>query len=116
VSLLIFFFVYFAEEMSTIAAKLRKSKAAKEKRQAAVLGSSSTAAPSTGGDNTDNARGNTVVVDLDDTGVNVEIQSRPTKVARVDQVNASATSRVLSAAPKFVLVGTKCVLVHTLKF
>ncbi|GAU46048.1 hypothetical protein TSUD_191190 [Trifolium subterraneum] len=91
------------QEMSTIAAKFRKSKAAKEKRQAAVLDSSSNAAPSPGGDNTDNARGNSVIVDLEDVVVNAENQSRPAKVARVEQVNATATGRVLPASPKFVL-------------
>ncbi|GAU31939.1 hypothetical protein TSUD_288730 [Trifolium subterraneum] len=90
-------------EMSFIAVKLRKSKAAKEKRQAAVLGSSSVTAPSPGGDHIDNARGNTVVVDLDDAVVNVENQPRPSKVARVEQGNASATGRVLSSSSKFVL-------------
>ncbi|GAU40602.1 hypothetical protein TSUD_28080 [Trifolium subterraneum] len=60
-------------EMSSIAAKVRKSKAAKEKRQAAVLGSSSTAVPSLGGDGNDNARGNAVVVDLEDVAVNANI-------------------------------------------
>ncbi|GAU47764.1 hypothetical protein TSUD_193010 [Trifolium subterraneum] len=90
-------------EMSSIAAKLRKSKAAKEKRQAAVLGSSSTTVPSLGGDDTDNARGNTVIVDLEDTVVNADHQSRPAKVARVDQANISATGRVSPASPRFVL-------------
>ncbi|GAU42006.1 hypothetical protein TSUD_236730 [Trifolium subterraneum] len=94
------------QEMSTIAAKLRKSKAAKEKRQAAVLGSSSTAPPSPGGNNKDNARGAAVIVDLDDAGGNVENQTRPSKVARVDEVNTSAAGRVLSTEPKFVLPPT----------
>jgi hypothetical protein len=98
-----FFYVYFAEEMSTIAANLRKSKTAKEKRQAAMLGSSSTAVPSPGGDDMDNARGNAVVVDLEDTVTNANNQPHPTKVARVDQVNTSATGRVPPASPKFVL-------------
>jgi superfamily II RNA helicase len=89
--------------MSSIAAKLRKSKAAKEKRQAAVLGSSSTTVPSLGGDDNDNARGNAVVVDLEGTVVNADHQSRPAKVARVDQVNISATGRVSPASPRFVL-------------
>ncbi|GAU12547.1 hypothetical protein TSUD_182610 [Trifolium subterraneum] len=90
-------------EMSSIAAKLRKSKAAKEKRQAAVLGSSSTIVPSLGGDDTDNARGNAVIVDLEDTVVNADHQSRPAKVARVEQANISATGRVPPASQKFVL-------------
>ncbi|GAU10519.1 hypothetical protein TSUD_422880, partial [Trifolium subterraneum] len=96
-------FVYFAGEMSSIAAKLRKSKAAKEKRQAAVLGSSSTVAPSPGGSDMDNARGGPVIVDLDDTVVNADLQSRPAKVARVDQANISAIGRIPPASPKFVL-------------
>ncbi|GAU45959.1 hypothetical protein TSUD_301680 [Trifolium subterraneum] len=93
------------KEMSTIAAKLRKSKAAKEKRQAAVLGSSSNVAPSRGGDIMDNARGNAVVVDLEDVVVhaNADSQPRPAKVARVDQGNSSATGRVFPTSPKFVL-------------
>ncbi|GAU27460.1 hypothetical protein TSUD_161460 [Trifolium subterraneum] len=45
---------------------------------------------------------NTVVVDLDDAVVNVEGQPRPAKVARVEQVNASATGRVSPSSPKFV--------------
>ncbi|GAU39017.1 hypothetical protein TSUD_59730 [Trifolium subterraneum] len=91
------------QEMSTVAAKLRKSKAAKEKRQAAALGSSSVAAPSPGGDHVDNARASTVVVDLDDAAVNVEDQPRPTKVARVEPVNAAATGWAHPSSPKFVL-------------
>ncbi|GAU46628.1 hypothetical protein TSUD_284760 [Trifolium subterraneum] len=91
------------KEMSIVAAKLRKSKAAKEKRQAAVLGSSSATAPSPGGDHVDNARASTMVVDLDDAVVNVESQPRPAKVARVEQVNATATGRVPPSSPKFVL-------------
>ncbi|GAU41893.1 hypothetical protein TSUD_170040 [Trifolium subterraneum] len=91
------------QEMSTVAAKLRKSKAAKEKRQAAVLGSSSTAAPSPGGDSMDNARGNDVVVDLEDAAVNANAdgQPRPAKIARVD--NSFAPGRGLPSSPKFVL-------------
>ncbi|GAU48427.1 hypothetical protein TSUD_405570 [Trifolium subterraneum] len=73
-------------EMSSIAAKLRKSKAAKEKRQAAVLGSSSTAAPSPGGSDMDNARGGPVVVDLDDTVINADLQSRPAKSGSCQEV------------------------------
>ncbi|GAU31174.1 hypothetical protein TSUD_315990 [Trifolium subterraneum] len=92
-------------EMSSIAAKLRKSKAAKEKRQAAVLGSSSTAAPSPGGSDMDNARGGTVVVDLGDTvaNTNADNQSRPTKVARVGEVDASATGLTPPSSSKFML-------------
>ncbi|GAU10478.1 hypothetical protein TSUD_420720, partial [Trifolium subterraneum] len=90
-------------DMSSIAAKLRKSKAGKEKRQAAVLGSSSTAAPSPGGSDIDNARGGAVVVDLDDTVANADLQSRPAKVARVDQGHGSATGRVAPSSPRFVL-------------
>ncbi|GAU50214.1 hypothetical protein TSUD_29000 [Trifolium subterraneum] len=93
------------EEMSTVAAKLRKSKAAKEKRQAAVLGSSSNAAPSPGGDVMDNARGSAVVVDLEDAVVNANAdnQPRPTKVARVEEVDASATGRAPPSSSRFVL-------------
>ncbi|GAU47114.1 hypothetical protein TSUD_403470 [Trifolium subterraneum] len=92
-------------EMSSIAAKLRKSKAAKEKRQAAVLGSSSTAAPSPGGSDMDNARGGTVVVDLDDTvaNTNADNQPRPTKVARVGEGDASATGLTPPSNSKFML-------------
>ncbi|GAU51416.1 hypothetical protein TSUD_88710 [Trifolium subterraneum] len=81
------------------------SKAAKEKRQAAVLGSSSNVAPSPGGDMMDNARGSTVVVDLEDVVINAnaDSQPRPAKIARVDQGNNSATGRVLPTSPKFVL-------------
>ncbi|GAU46762.1 hypothetical protein TSUD_92570 [Trifolium subterraneum] len=91
-------------EMSSIAAKLRKSKAAKEKRQAAVLGSSSTAAPSPGGSDMDNARGGTVVVDLDDTvaNTNADNQPRPSKVARVGEGEASATG-LTPPSSKFML-------------
>ncbi|GAU18262.1 hypothetical protein TSUD_176040 [Trifolium subterraneum] len=80
-------------EMSSIAAKLRKSKAAKEKRQAAVLGSSSTAAPSPGGSNMDNARGGSMVVDLDGAVANTNADNppRPPKVARVGEGDVSAT-------------------------
>ncbi|GAU18187.1 hypothetical protein TSUD_248880 [Trifolium subterraneum] len=100
-----FFFVYFAEEMSTIAAKLRKSKAAKEKRQAVVLGSSSNAAPSPEGDVMNNARRSAVVVDLEDAVVNANAdnQPRPTKVARVEEVDASSTGRALPSNSRFVL-------------
>ncbi|GAU42124.1 hypothetical protein TSUD_350980 [Trifolium subterraneum] len=92
-------------KMSSIAAKLRKSKAAKEKRQAAVLGSSSTAAPSPGGSDMDNARGGTVVVDLDDTvaNTNADNQPRPTKVARVGEGDASATGLTPPSSSKFML-------------
>ncbi|GAU37150.1 hypothetical protein TSUD_293080 [Trifolium subterraneum] len=92
-------------EMSSIAAKLRKSKAAKEKRQAVVLGSSSTVAPSPRGSDMDNARGGTVVVDLDDTvaNTNVDNQSRPTKVAHVGEVDASATGLTPPSSSKFML-------------
>ncbi|GAU36979.1 hypothetical protein TSUD_150150 [Trifolium subterraneum] len=92
-------------EMSSIAAKLRKSKAAKEKRQAAVLGSSSTTAPSLGGDDNDNARRDAVVVDLEDATVNANIGShpRPAKIARVDEVEASATGRAPASSSKFML-------------
>ncbi|GAU45300.1 hypothetical protein TSUD_327580 [Trifolium subterraneum] len=90
-------------EMEACFTKLRKSKAAKEKRQAAVLGSSSTAAPSPGGDDIDNARGNTVIVDLEDTVANADNQSRPAKIARVDQGNTSATGQILPTSSKFVL-------------
>ncbi|GAU35622.1 hypothetical protein TSUD_30390 [Trifolium subterraneum] len=92
-------------EMSSIAAKLRKSKAAKEKRQAAVLGSSSTAAPSPGGSDMDNARGGTVVVDLDDTVVNTNAdnQPRPSKVARVGEGDASATGLTPPSSSNFML-------------
>ncbi|GAU22826.1 hypothetical protein TSUD_281930 [Trifolium subterraneum] len=81
------------------------SKASKEKKQAAVLGSSSTTAPppTPGGDNTENARGTAVIVDLEDVGGNVEHQARPPKVARVDEINASATGRIPSTASRFVL-------------
>ncbi|GAU45757.1 hypothetical protein TSUD_24210 [Trifolium subterraneum] len=93
------------KEMSTIAAKLRKSKAVKEKRQAAVHGSSSNAAPSPGGDVVDNARGSAVVVDLEDAVVNANAdnQPRPTKVARVEEVDASATGRAPPSNSRFVL-------------
>ncbi|GAU10526.1 hypothetical protein TSUD_419430, partial [Trifolium subterraneum] len=91
------------QEMSTVAAKLRKSKAAKEKRQAAMLGASSVAAPSPGGDNIDNARTNTAVVDLDDVAVHGETQPRPAKVSRVDITNTSATGRATPSSPRFVL-------------
>ncbi|GAU42036.1 hypothetical protein TSUD_90700 [Trifolium subterraneum] len=93
------------QEMSTIAATLRKSKAAKEKRQAVALGSSSNVAPSPGVDLTDNARGSATVVDLEDVAVNANIgsQPRPAKVARVDEVEASATGRVPSSSSNFVL-------------
>ncbi|GAU27978.1 hypothetical protein TSUD_373730 [Trifolium subterraneum] len=92
-------------EMSSIAAKLRKSKAAKEKRQADVLGSSSTAAPSPGGSDMDNARGGTVVMDLDDTvaNTNADNQPRPTKVARVGEGDASATGLTRPSSSKFML-------------
>ncbi|GAU41010.1 hypothetical protein TSUD_178490 [Trifolium subterraneum] len=94
--------------MSSIAAKLRRSKAAKEKRQAAVLGSSSTAAPSPEGSDMDNARGGTVVMDLDDTvaNTNADNQSRPTKVARVGKVDASATGLTPPSSSKFMLPPT----------
>ncbi|GAU42818.1 hypothetical protein TSUD_288460 [Trifolium subterraneum] len=92
-------------EMSSIAAKLRKSKAAKEKRQAAVLGSSSVAALSPGGSDMDNARGGTVVVDLDDTvaNTNADNQPRPSKVARVGEGDASATGLTPPSSSKFML-------------
>ncbi|GAU42206.1 hypothetical protein TSUD_375550 [Trifolium subterraneum] len=90
-------FIYSAEELTV------EELSNYEQRQAAVLGSSSTATPSPGGNHADNARGSTVVVDLDDAGVNVENQPRTTKVARVEQGNASATGRVLPASSKFVL-------------
>ncbi|GAU10358.1 hypothetical protein TSUD_420500 [Trifolium subterraneum] len=89
--------------MSTVAAKLRKSKAAKEKRQAAMLGASSIVAPSPGGDMTDNARANAVVVDLEDVAVPADNQPRPAKIARVGEGNSSASGRVTPSSPRFVL-------------
>ncbi|GAU40371.1 hypothetical protein TSUD_319830 [Trifolium subterraneum] len=55
------------------------------------------------GDHVDNARASTVVVDLDDADVNIENQPRPTKVVRVEQMNAAATGRAPPSSPKFVL-------------
>ncbi|GAU10622.1 hypothetical protein TSUD_419720, partial [Trifolium subterraneum] len=91
------------QEMSTMAAKLRKSKAAKEKRQAAMLGASSNAAPPLGGDMMDNARSKATVVDLEDVTVQADNQPRPTKIARVDGVEASVTGRAPSSSSKFML-------------
>ncbi|GAU46207.1 hypothetical protein TSUD_401680 [Trifolium subterraneum] len=80
-----------------------------EKRQAAGLGSSSTTAPppTPGGDNIENARGNAVIVDLEDAWRNFEHQARPPKVAIVDEIDASATGRVPSTVPRFVLPPVK---------
>ncbi|GAU25845.1 hypothetical protein TSUD_31090 [Trifolium subterraneum] len=91
------------QEMSTIVAKLRKSKLNKEKRQNAALGSTSTAAapPPPGGDVVE--RSSHIVVDLEDSGREAEHQSRPTKVARVDEVDASARGRIPATSSRFVL-------------
>ncbi|GAU34626.1 hypothetical protein TSUD_394170 [Trifolium subterraneum] len=92
-----------AAEMEACFTKLRKSKAAKEKRQAAVLGSSFNAAPSPGGNDMDNAWGSDVVVDLEDAVANIDNQSRPAKVARVEEVDASSSGRVPPSNARFVL-------------
>ncbi|GAU48008.1 hypothetical protein TSUD_188790 [Trifolium subterraneum] len=53
----------------------------------------------------DNARRDAVVVDLEDAAVNANIgsQPRPAKIARVDEVEASATGRALASSSKFML-------------
>ncbi|GAU48691.1 hypothetical protein TSUD_186840 [Trifolium subterraneum] len=93
-------------EISTIAAKLRKSKNAQEKRQAAGLGTSSTTAPppTPGGDNIENASGNAVIVNLEDSGRNVEHQACPPKVAESTSPKLVKKSSVaLSDAEKAIM-------------
>ncbi|GAU51655.1 hypothetical protein TSUD_190920 [Trifolium subterraneum] len=93
------------QEMLTIAAKLRKSKNNKEKRQAAGLGSSSATAPppTPGGDSVETLGTHTVFVDLEDTGERVINNPRPSKVSRVEETYTSASGRVPSTLPRFVI-------------